>query len=176
MGASGGLITAANAAQGINSAGSAYNNAQAVKAQGEYQKMIYDINASEAEKQAVQAIEAGDLAVAKEHQKNRAIISSQRAAAAASGTDVNSEAALDARREAETIGAANEMTISTNAWREAMGYKSQAINLKSQGKFTSLAAQNTARNTMVSGGIEAATYGLKAYDNYSKNKAPTKKG
>ena len=175
MGASGSLITGANVAQGINSAGNAYNNAQAVKAQGEYQKMIYDINASEAEKQAAQAIEAGDLAVAREQQKNKAIISSQRAAAAASG-DVNSEAALDARREAETIGAANEMTISTNAWREAMGYKSQAINLKSQGKFTSLAAQNTARNTMVSGGIEAATYGLKAYDNYSKNKAPTKKG
>lgn len=163
--------TSANLAQGINSAGNAYVQAQATRAQGDYQKRISEINARSAEAQAEDVLKRGENEAQKKLQETRKFIGQQKTAMAASGTDVNSQGALDLTADTAAIGATDVMTIKNNAWREAMGYKSQAIEVRGSGEMAQMAAKNNARSTMITGGIDALSYGIKAADSKSSKKA-----
>ncbi len=158
------------AIQGVNTAGQAYNQAQAQRAQGEYQKAMADINANQARIQAEDSAKRGETAAAQRDQTTKKQIASQRVNAAAGGIDVNSEQVKDITDETATIGAADVAAIRTNAWREAFGFKSQAENYKFQGESQSIASKNASRMTMLSGGIESASYGIKSYGEFKKNK------
>jgi len=169
------MAVSTNLAQGINTAGNAYVSAKATRAQGEYQKRIADINARTADAQAEDAVARGDREAAKKLQDTRKAMGAQKAAMAANGMDVNSADAIDILNETEVVGQTDIATIKTNAWREAWGYKSQAVSMAGEGNMKNLAAQNTARATLISGGMDAMTYGLKAGDAY-KNKPKKAKG
>lgn len=185
--------SAALGAGAINSGVSAYNQSEALKMQGEYQKQIYEQNTRFAEAQSTDAIRRGDKdAVERLRRGNRDVstikknraqtIGAQRASLAAQGLDIESGSAADIQAETAALGAedmisADEaakldaLTIKNNAWREAWGFKVQAFDYSTRGQLALSTSQNQARNTLVTGGLQTLNYGLQSYDTYSKNKS-----
>jgi seryl-tRNA synthetase len=180
------------ASQATSSIGNAYNASKAQKAQGEYQRRVSEMNAQKtefqaqgAEEQAIDAEKRGAAAVNKRAQEIRLKQGEQKAAMAAGGGDLNSEAANNIAAETSAIGEADMQAIKVNAWREAFGFKSQAlamrgeaINERISGETAARVAKYTARSTMISGITEAGQSGAKAYgahqDNVRAKEAATK--
>lgn len=135
---------------------SAYAQSESLKAQGDYQRQIGEVNARFGEMQAQDALKRGDEAASAHKQKVNQMVGSQRAAMASQGIALDSGSALDIQQETATMGAADALTIKNNAWREAWGYRVQASNSRFQGQFAQMGAQNDARNTLLTGGLNAA--------------------
>lgn len=184
------MAAASAAFSGASNLGSAYVQSKALKNQGQYQKRIADLNAQNAEfqargaeEQALDAEKRGMQSAARKAQETRALQGKQRAAIAADGGDPNSPENQDILNETASIGAADEAAIKTNAWREAMGFTTQAnalrgeaVNATLRGETMNYAAQNQARSTMITGATEATSKGIDAYGEVKKKKAAKKKG
>jgi len=151
------------AVMGANSLISSNAQANAMEAQGEYQKKVGEMNARSLSSQAEDVELRGNAAALRRQQQTLKLDASQRVAMAASGVSVESEMAQNVSDDTAAIGMADADAIRTNAWRQAWGMKSDASNSALQGEFQKMASQNTARNTMTTGVNEAAGYGLKAY-------------
>jgi hypothetical protein len=136
-------------------------DAEAARAQGEYQKEVADTNARIADVQATDAITRGEKDANLVGRKTKEIVGAQRAALGASGVDVNSGSAVDVQSDTKARGAADELTIRNNAWREAWGYKVESQNATKAGQYAQMAGENTARTTILTGGLNALGYGLK---------------
>jgi hypothetical protein len=168
-------IASSSAAVGgaVSSAGNAYAQASATKAQGEYQSRMMELNAKMAEFNAQYAIKRGDTQAKAAVKAGQRVIGSQRAALAASGVDVESGSAMDVQENTAALAAEDAMVIKNNAWLEAWGYKTQASSARSQAAFTSMAAGNEARNTLLAGGINGINVGLKYMSDYYSKKPMT---
>ena len=129
--------------------------ANAQREQGKYQKHMMEVNAKMAEDQGDDAIRLGDLEANKAGQKASALRGSQRAAYAAQGIDVNSGVAAETQADTVALSKLDEITIKNNAWRTAWGYKVEALNSRSKGEFAKIAADKSANNTLLTGGISA---------------------
>ena len=204
MGATGGVSAASAGISALNSIGSAYANAQQQKANAIYQQGIYNVNAAFAKFQAEDSVERGKLAADEiERIGNKAILSlrkstkqfqaKQRIALASQGIETTSGSALDIISETRFLSDLDSIelekeknlrmiTAKNNAWREAWGFKIQSENFSSQSRFIGEAADNSARATLLAGGsqslsygLQADTYGLKAYSDYSENKPKKEK-
>jgi len=125
------------------------------KAQAAYQKTMFDINASQAELQADDAIRRGDKDAQKATLQGRQTIGAQRAALAAQGIEVDSGTALELQADTRVAAAQDAMTIRNNAWREAWGFKAEALNASLQGRMSTIAGNARANATMTTGGIQA---------------------
>jgi hypothetical protein len=154
---------------GLSSASTAYNQAQAAKAQGRYQKRISETNARLADERAADAVKRGGEQSNQVRRQANKVDAEQRAAAAAQGLDAGSGDFSDLRQETATTAALDESRIKTNAWREAFGYKVEALNASSQGEFAELSAENQAGNTILTGGMQALSYGLDGYAKIKKD-------
>jgi len=155
MGATG-AVAASGVAGGISQFGNAYVQAQAAKTQGAYQRQQYEFNARMANLQAEDSIRRGDKEAKAHKKKVKGLIGSQRAAMAAQGIEVNADSALDIQADTAAQGAADALQIKNNAWREAWGYRVAAASNQGQGAFAYMAARHQAKNTLVTGGIQAA--------------------
>lgn len=164
MGASAGLGMAAG-----SSMISASNQADAIKNQANFSATQYAENQKISAVQASGAIQQGDVAADLAGEKGRQEIGQQRATEAANGIDVNSGSA--AQLQADTAGqtAINVQTIKNNAWRAAWGFQIQGANEGAQSQFTSIAGNYNASTTMLTGGMNAAAFGLKGYGVYQNN-------
>jgi len=160
--------TGALAVGAISSAATAYSQAQAYEAQGYYQKKMSKINASFAEMEAEDAIKRGDREAGDVRRRGKKIHGAQRAALAAQGIDIDSGSALDIQDEARSMTEQDALTVRNNAWREAWGYRVQASNATAEGRMAQLTARGNARNTLLTGGLQATSYGLQAYSAYQK--------
>lgn len=114
------------------------NQGKAIEAQSE-------IDAQIAAEQGEQAKQAGLVEEEKHLRRVRQMIGSQRAAAAASGVDVNFGTPLEIQDETMALGVADAETIRMNALRQAWGFDVQAVNSVNQGR----AARATGRNRAV---------------------------
>lgn len=155
-GASSQQMSAAMAMQGVAGLGSAYAQSEAYRAQGAFQKTQSEINARLAEIQGKDTIERGEFAARTRKQETRSLTGSQRAALAAQGIDVDVGTAADIQADTQVIGAKDEMMIRNNAWREAWGLRVEAANSRLTGKMANMAGRNAARNTLLTGGMNAA--------------------
>lgn len=151
----------------------AYTSAEASRAQGEYQKRMYELNQGMAEFQAKDIIRRGDKESAQMAKKVKQTVGAQRAALAAQGVDVDSGSAIEVQEDTQLIGAKDALTIKNNAWREAWGFKVQAIQMGAQGEFAKMAAGNQARNTMLTGGLQSLQYGAMAAHQWDSGKRAT---
>lgn len=159
---------------GLSGVGSAISQAQAMRAQGAYQKSISEINARRGRMRAEDAVVRGHSdATAVRRQANK-VKSEQRAAAAAQGQDPNSGDFADLQLETDLAANQDMRTIETNAWREAFGHESEAANATAAGRFADMTAQQEARTTVLTGGMRALSYGLEAVGRAEEYK--TKKG
>jgi len=67
------------------------------------------------------------------------------------------------------------MSTRTNAFKEAFGYETQAINYNAQGEMAQSAANFEANTTLLTGGLKALGYGLQSASYFSKEDTGTKK-
>lgn len=156
MGLVGGLFAASSAVNAVGSAASSYQQSQAIKAQGNYQKNQLQFNAQVAELQATDAINRGNKEASTKKRQTKQIIGSQRAALAAQGIEVNEDTASLIQQDTAGLGAEDVQTIKNNAWREAWGYRVQALDYNSKAGFTSVASRFNSNQTLLTGGLQFA--------------------
>jgi hypothetical protein len=159
---------------GIMMAGSTVSGAitqgEAARAQGDYQRSQSYINASIAEKQADDAIDRGSQEAGAAKREEKKLLARQQVTLAAQGVDVDSAGAQEILQSTQKISAVQEMNIKTNAWREAWGFKSAAVNDRTTGDVASIAGKATQRQTLISGGMQAVGYGAGAFKGGAKPK------
>lgn len=169
MGASAGIMMAGSmAGQSVSSFGTAYSQSEAMRSQGDYQARMAEANANLANIKALDADQRGNLAANRLDMQTTRMIGTQRAGLAAQGVDVDYGSAAAVQKDTATLGALDALTIRNNAWREAWGYKTQALNDSYSGKFAKMAADSDADNTLLTGGMKMASYGMQAGYYYAK--------
>lgn len=157
MGWSGGLMAGATLGNALFSVSSANAKADAIRAQGDYQKQVFEMNSRLAEMNAKDAIRRGEAESVKYGKQVKQTIGAQRAAYAAQGIVLDSGSALEVQQDTAVIGRTNLLTIKNNAYREAWGYKMDAVSASARGEFASLAAQSEATQTSSAGYMNAAS-------------------
>lgn len=162
--------------QGVSQVGGGYVQAAALRAQADYQQKVMELNnktldyqAGVTDQQAADAEKRGGQAVGARAQKERLDVGAKRAAITAAGGDTSSEMAANAVGEVETVSADDQASISTSAWREAFGFKSQGIAIRGQQEVNKFQArvqgnalQNAARSSIITGWNEGIATGLEA--------------
>jgi hypothetical protein len=148
---------AAMAAMAGLAIGGAVVQAESQKSQAKYQRTMYDINARNADIQAQDAIERGNVDAATARRGAKQFQASQRADIAASG---QTGSAMETAILSETgqLGEMDVMQIKNNAWREAWGYRAQAEESRQQGQMALLQGKAAARNTLLVGGMQSMSY------------------
>jgi hypothetical protein len=167
--ASGSLI------MGMSSASSAISQANAARAKGAYDTSIANINARTAKDQAEDAIDRGNKAANQVRRQGKKVAAGQRLSAAAQGISATEGDIADLIDETELFSELDATTIRTNAIKEAYGYETQALNASAAGEFAGMAAENSARNTVLTGGMQALGYGLEGIEKSKKAKAEKEK-
>lgn len=157
---SGTLFAASSAMQGVNAFAGAGAQASAMRSKAEYDANTFEINRRLAEFEAEDAIRRGGRAANQKKKETKQVIGSQRAALAAQGIEIDSGSAADIQESTAAIGAMDAITIKNNAYREAYGLKTQALNFGSQAAFSRISGEASARNTLLAGGISALGYGF----------------
>lgn len=147
-----------------------YSSAEAQRAQGEYQRTQGQLNARMMERQAEDAEDRGRMDANTARRKHNATAGSQKVAMAAQGLDLSTGTAAESIAQTRAVGAVEEMNIKTNAWREAWGYRVQAINERTEGEMAYIAGRSAARQTMIAGGMQAISYGASGYRQGSQPK------
>ncbi len=144
------------------------SEAEALRKKGEYEKQIYDINSNMADIQAGDAIRRGDAEAGEVRNNAKRIAGAAKSSYAGQGVDVNSGSAGDTQAEILLSSEKDVATVKSNAWREAFGYKAQALNSRMQGNLAAMGAKNQANNTILSAGLKGFGYGLDAFNKFRK--------
>jgi len=162
MGAAGGIA----GLQGVLSINQAVQQSKAIKAQAKYQKQMADQNAKMAETQAQDALARGDRSAQDVKKQGQRVIGAQRVALAAQGINLDSGTALELQQDTAAQAARDAVTVRNNAWREAWGYKVEAINQTAQGAFIQATAKSQSAFTLMTGGAQAIGYGAQGLQGY----------
>ncbi len=165
----------ANSIAGLASLYGGYAQFRASEAQGSYTKSIYEANAGLARLQAQDSIRRGEVDANKHKKKVKQLLGAQRAQMAANGIDISDIDSSAYLIEKDTLeqGYADVRTIKNNAWREAWGLSFQASQFESQGRFAQMAAKFSGTQSLISGGLQAASYGVKAYKDFNPDSNTT---
>jgi len=142
----------------LMSMANAVNQADGQRTAGAYQQRMGELNAQRAEAQSVDAIKRGETEAIRNSKKVSGMAGSQRAMLAAQGIQIDSGSAGDIIDQTYSMGADDTQTIRNNAFREAMGYKSQASEYMTQGKLANATAQQQSSATLLGGGLQALNY------------------
>jgi len=156
MGLTGGLFAVSSLASAGGSLASSIQQSQAIRQQGNYQKNQLQFNAQVAELQANDATNRGNKEVSTKKKQAKQIIGSQRAALAAQGIEVNEDTSSLIQQDTAGLAAEDISTIKNNAWKEAWGYRVQALDYNSQAGFAQISSKFNANQTMLTGGLQFA--------------------
>lgn len=133
------ILTAASLATSAYSqwkAGKAEKKAgEAEQRAAESQAHLTEYNAAVAELQAHDALERGEIEANKFRTRTRGLVGEQRAGIAAGNIDVGYGSAVDVQADAAFLGELDALTITTNAAREAWGFRVQASDLEQQAEI-----------------------------------------
>jgi len=123
-------------AYGQRKAGQAQKNADlAASKAAESEAQLADFNAHIADLQAEDALERGDEQANRFRVQVRGAIGTQRAGQAAGNIDVSYGSAADVQADAAFVGKLDELTIRTNAARQALGYTVTSMNYREQARI-----------------------------------------
>jgi len=160
-------MSTASAVQGVSSLASGVMNAQAYRQQGEFQRQQFEFNKRIAETQAEDAIRRGDKDAVALKKSAKRLIGAQRTALAAQGIEIDSGSALDVQMDTAQLAAQDALTIKNNAYREAWGYKVQALDYGAKGQFAELQGRQQATQSLLTGGLGAlSNFGQAGYYAY----------
>lgn len=132
----------------VSDAGSIFSGASEQGA-ANAQKRIARQNAEIAERNADLTMAGGESDAQALGFRNRAMSGALKAHQGASGVDVNSGSALDVQESQHALGMFDQMTLRSNAAREAFGFKVQAKQFRDEAAI----AKAKANNAGVSAGI-----------------------
>ncbi len=135
------MDTAYLLSQGISGLGSGLAQAQAYRAQGEYNARMLILNAKLAEFQAQDALRRGDKEATDYQKRVGQLMGSQRVAYAAQGIQLGEGSAAEVASDTAENAARDVVTIRSNAWREAWGHRVQAQDFLGQADYTRIAAE-----------------------------------
>jgi len=85
------------------------------------------------------------------------MLGSQKAAMAGQGIDVEGELGQLFKEQEQQFALEDVQAIRNNAWRESMGLEVQKSDLRTQAAFTRLGGKEARRQTLVTGGMQAAS-------------------
>jgi hypothetical protein len=156
MSSPGGAFAASSGISAISGAGNTYASVVSQQIEADYKRQQLEFSRQMADAQAADAITRGDRAAAEERTKTKGLIGSQRVALAAQGLNIEGGSALDVQLDTAAQSAAAELTIKNNAWREAFGYRAQAMAYGQQGAMVGIAARNNITQTILTGGSNFA--------------------
>lgn len=143
---------------------SAYQQAEAQTMQGEYQKSMFEMNVKLAGINAEDAITRGNEQASRLRSKGKSIAASQKAAFAAQGISTEGGSAEDVMAQTQMFNELDVMTVRNNAWREAWGYKNQAVEYGTKARFASMGARTESQASLLTGGLRALDYGTRKYE------------
>lgn len=140
--------------QGASSIASGMQQADALRAQASYNKFMGDFNARLDDAAAEDAITQGEEAVLALEEQGKKVRGGQRVAYAGQGVEADAGSAVDVAADTAAAIARDKVTIRNNAWRQSWGYKVEAFKQRTAGAYGLAAAENTARNTILTGGLK----------------------
>jgi hypothetical protein len=152
-------------ASGMSLAGGIWG-ALAADGAGVYNKAMSEFDAQQLDAAAVDAIARGEEQTAKIGEAGRLGLGDQRAAIAGQGIDVGVGIGADLQRETMVMVDRDIDMVRSNAAREALGLKIQAISTRAGGRNAQRAASNQAIGTLLTGGAQAISLAGQAYDAY----------
>ena len=163
MSGSEGILAASFASQSITSMASAYASSQAYQVQGDYQKMMSELNSEIADFQAEDALRRGEKEIELYESQIKKIIADQQVGFAAQGIEIDTGSAAIVQQDTRYLAELDKLQIKNNAYREAFGYRIEAIRQTAQGQFAQIGANLSSRNTLLSGGVQALDYGIQGF-------------
>jgi hypothetical protein len=164
------------AMQAATTVGETYSQIQASKAQDRYQRTMADIDARNREIAAEEAMAAGEGRAVRIRGEAARMTGAQRAAFAGQGVDVGTGAPAAVRAETEFFGELDAIQETSNAWREAFGYRTEAQMIRRESKIRSQEARFQRRMTLATGGMRAATSLAQAGYAHGQNRPPAASG
>lgn len=126
--------------------------------QGKFQEGVAKYNARQSENEAVRLRNKGTEEENKLRRNTAEIISNQRAAAAASGVDVDSGSVLQLQEDSALLGEVDALRLRQNFEDQAVSLEDQADLSRAQGKN----ARKQGKMSLITGGLMAASYGAQA--------------
>jgi len=152
MGETGGFL----AVSALSNYGQVIASKDAQEIASEFRQQRFRHNQQIAELRAEDAVIRGDKAAEVLDEQTTRLIGSQRAAFAAQGIEVDSGSALEIQVDTRAMSEADKLTIRNNAWREAFGYRAQALSFKGAAEFDKAATEFAVRQTIATGGLNFA--------------------
>jgi len=164
-----------NSLLATNSLFSAFGDYRASEAQAKYTESVYQANEELFRMKADEATRRGDVEAGKYKKKVKSLLGSQRARMAAAGIDISDtdSSAYQIQEETLRMGYADAQQIKNNAFREALGLKTQGKLTGIEGKFKAATSRYQGRMSLITGGMKAASYGYNAYRDFSADKKQT---
>ena len=150
------LAIASIAATAIGTGVSMYGQEQQASAQAasaSYAAKVASNNQILANNEAQDAIARGQVADQQKANQTAQLIGRDRAASAANGVDVNSGSAVALQSDSAGAGELDQLTITSNATREAAGYTNEGINYQNQAS----ADEASSKNDLQAGNLSAVS-------------------
>lgn len=174
------MMAASSASQSFADLGSAYSQSVALRAQGEFNQAMAEINQRFANERAKDVELAGEEQVAQTRRRARGVIGAQRSAAAAQGIAVDDGSAGELTADTSLQSEDEVITLRNNAWREAFGIRQQAQVALNTARTQKRGSDNAASATLLGGGLNFAAgmykttgYGLRAYSDLKTKQGPS---
>lgn len=150
------------AASAVGSYYTAQLQGAAIEGQADYQTQVAGQNAKLSEMAADDSVKRGEYNANKVTSQVERVIGSQRVAGAANGVNVNTGTIKDIQTGTMVEGVNAASQVRLNAWREAFGHKIEAANQIANAEMNQLAAKNSKKLTLLTGGINAISSGGQA--------------
>lgn len=144
--------------------------AEAIKSQGRFNANQLEFNARLAEMDRADELKRGKDEQKFIKKRGAQMIGSQRAALAAQGIEIDSGTAALIQEETAEQVELESLTAGNNAWRRAWGLEVEALGARTSAAFTRESSRNRARNTLITGGINAIGIGAQGFKNFNKGK------
>lgn len=161
--------------QGTTSLVGGASQYSASTAGGRYARRVGNINAELALQQAEEAEAVGVQEASRRLQQGSIDASSMRAKYAAQGIAVDSGSAAAVQQGIKGAAAQDAATIRRNAALQSWGYGVDAANSRTRGRMGYISGKYEGTQSLISGGMQFARYGIEAaneYDKASKTRKP----
>lgn len=142
---------------------SAYMQSKAIKSQASWDASQMENNAKMMDFRSKEATKQGEKDAQQHAGQVKRLMGRQRAVAAAQGIEVSDGSAMELQQDTAGLGALDVVTIRNNAWKQAWGYGVEAGNLRSSANMTRVSAKYNARQTLITGGMQAASSIMSGY-------------
>lgn len=145
-------VTIALLSGGINILGMGLNYSaqmkqrRAILRRAEFQRDMANLNSRFSMLSAESAIKKGYQSISNLRTQTNQLTGNQRLALAAQGIDIDSGSAKDIQEETRALSKRDELTIKSNAYKQALGFKIDAKNQRMQANINMISARTDAKN------------------------------